>query len=95
MSLTPEEVKKIAHLARLGVDEDKLPEYAAEMSNVLDLVAQMNSADTDGIEPMAHPGHATNRLRDDVVSETNLREQLQSPAPSVEKGLFLVPKVIE
>ena len=95
MALTTENVKSIAHLARLGVDEDRLSEYASEMSSVLDLVEQMNAVDTDGVEPMAHPGHATTRLRDDVVSESNQRESLQKPAPAVENGLFLVPKVIE
>lgn len=95
MPLTPDQVKKIAHLARLGVDEDKLGEYAGEMSKVLGLVEQMNAVDTDDVEPMAHPGNATNRLREDKVTETDQRATLQQPAPAVDKGLFLVPKVIE
>ncbi len=95
MSLTPEEVEKIAHLARLGVDDAELAEYAGELSKVLGLVELMNAAETEGIEPMAHPGHASNRLRDDLVTESDKRELLQQAAPAVEKGLFLVPKVIE
>jgi len=95
MALTPEDVSRIAHLARLGVDADKLSEYAGELSSVLGLVEQMNAVDTTGVEPMAHPTHATQRLRADAVSESNLREQLQEGAPAVQQGLFLVPKVIE
>ena len=95
MAITPEDVRNIAHLARLGVDEDRLDEYAAEISQVLSLVEQMNAADTDGVEPLAHPGNAAARLREDKVTESNLRDELQAPAPAVEQGLFLVPKVIE
>lgn len=95
MALTPDQVKSIAHLARLGVDKDKLGEYADEMTKMLGLVEQMNAVDTSGVEPMAHPGNATNRLREDTVTEPNQREVLQKPAPAVKDGLFLVPKVIE
>lgn len=95
MALTPEDVSRIAHLARLGVDDDKLSEYAGEISSVLGLVEQMNSVDTSGVEPMAHPTHATQRLRSDEVTELDRRAQLQEGAPSVQDGLFLVPKVIE
>lgn len=95
MALTPDDVKSIAHLARLGVDDNKLDSYATEISNILGLVEQMNAVDTEGVEPMAHPTHAVQRLREDVVSESNQREQLQRGAPAVDRGLFLVPKVIE
>ena len=95
MAITPDEVKRIAHLARLGVDDGRLAGYAKELSSVLGLVEQMDQADADGVEPMAHPAHATQRLREDSVTESDQREELQSCAPLVEKGLFLVPKVIE
>ncbi len=95
MSVSSDEVSKIAHLARLGVDENKLEEYATEINSVLDLIGQMNAIDTTGVEPLAHPLHATQRLRADSVSEVNQREVLQAVAPEVRNGLFLVPKVIE
>ena len=95
MPITPEDVNSIAHLARLGVDQDKLDDYAAELSNMLNLVDQLNAVDTTGVEPMAHPGHAKAWLREDSVTESDQREALQAPAPLVEQGLFLVPKVIE
>jgi len=95
MSLERSDVEKIAHLARLEISEDDIPEYARNLSNILDLVAQMNEANTDGIEPMAHPLDAVQRLRADEVTETNQREHFQAIAPAVENGLYLVPKVIE
>jgi aspartyl/glutamyl-tRNA(Asn/Gln) amidotransferase, C subunit len=95
MSLGPAEVKNIAHLARLAIDEDLIPEYAKNLSGILALVEQMNAVDTEGVEPMAHPMDATQRLRPDVVTETNQRERFQRIAPATEAGLYLVPRVIE
>ena len=95
MALDKADVEKIAHLARLGIDEADIPEYAKNLSNILDLVEQMNAVDTSGVEPMAHPMEAAQRLRADAVTETNQREHFQEHAPAVENGLFLVPKVIE
>ena len=95
MSLERSDVEKIAHLARLEIYEDDIPEYAQNLSKILDLVAEMNEADTDGVAPMAHPLDAVQRLRADVVTETNQRDHFQQNAPQVEQGLFLVPKVIE
>lgn len=95
MSITPDDVRAIAHLARLGVAEERLSEYAGELNTVLGLVEQMNSVDTAGVEPMAHPFHATQRLREDTVSEPDQRDLLQRGAPAVAKGLFQVPKVID
>ena len=95
MALTPDDVRSIAHLARVGVDEATLAELATDLSTVLELVEQMNSVDTTGVEPMAHPSHAQLRLRADAVTEQNRREALQAPAPSSEAGYFLVPRVIE
>lgn len=95
MSLEKQDVEKIAHLARLAIDESAIPGYAEDLSGILDLVDQMNAVDTDGVEPLAHPHDATQRLREDVVTEENQRELLQSNAPQTDSGLFLVPKVIE
>lgn len=95
MALTPDEVRSIAHLARLGVDDDTVTEMAAELSSVLALVEQLNSVDTTGVEPMAHPDSVQLRLRADIVSEENRREALQRPAPSSQDGFFLVPRVVE
>ncbi len=95
MSLKTEDVKNIAHLARLAIDEDSVAEYASDLSNILDLVEQMNQVNTDNVQPMAHPMDAMQRLRDDEVSEPNQRDKFQSIAPDVENGLYRVPKVIE
>lgn len=95
MALDKSDVESIAHLARLEISEQDVPAYAETLSNILTLVEQMNSVDTSGVSPMAHPLDMAQRLRDDVVSEENQREHLQQHAPAVEDGLFLVPKVIE
>jgi aspartyl-tRNA(Asn)/glutamyl-tRNA(Gln) amidotransferase subunit C len=95
MSLQRSDVEKIAHLARLAVSEDELDAVTADLSNILHLVAQMELADTAGVEPMAHPLHMVQRLREDAVSETDQRERFQAIAPLTEDGLYLVPRVIE
>ena len=95
MALNDEDIRKIAWLARLQIDEVDSPKYAGELSQVLDLVDQLNQIDTDNIEPMAHPTDAVQRLREDAVTEDNQREKFQSIAPQAEAGLYLVPKVIE
>ncbi|HIO92768.1 MAG TPA: Asp-tRNA(Asn)/Glu-tRNA(Gln) amidotransferase subunit GatC [Leucothrix mucor] len=95
MSLTTEEVKKISFLARLAISDDDAQEYSESLSEIFDLVAQMNEVDTTGVEPMAHPQDISQRLRDDVVTASNNREKFQSIAPSTEEGLYLVPKVLE
>ena len=95
MSLDAEQVKKIAHLARLEINEADIPGYAETLSSILDLVDQMAAVNTDDVEPMAHPMDASQRLREDVVTETDKRERFQSVAPKTEDGLYLVPKVIE
>lgn len=95
MSISPEEVLKIANLARLKINQDEVGQYATELSKIISLVEQMNKVDTQNVEPMAHPLDVTQRLRKDEVTETNQREKFQSVAPNAEKGLYLVPKVIE
>ena len=95
MSLSKEEVEKIAHLARISLNEQDVPLYSRHLSDILHFVEQMNSVNTADIVPMAHPLDAVARLRPDVISENNQREHFQKIAPQVEAGLYLVPKVIE
>ncbi|MFT5396408.1 MAG: aspartyl-tRNA(Asn)/glutamyl-tRNA(Gln) amidotransferase subunit C [Gammaproteobacteria bacterium] len=95
MSLDKSEVQKIAWLARLSIDEQDISTYSDELSNILGLVETMNSVDTDGISPIAHPLDLTARLRTDAVTEVNQREQFQKNAPLTDNGCYLVPKVIE
>lgn len=95
MSLTADDVKKIAYLARLGIDEGQVEGYAKDLSGMLDLMTQMGRLDTTGVMPMAHPLDQVQRLRSDVVTENNQRDLFQSIAPQTEAGLYLVPKVIE
>ena len=94
-TLEKSDVEKIAYLARLGIDEQDIPEYATNLTNILDMVEQLNSADTDDVQPMAHPMDGVQRLREDMVTENDDRENLQQHAPEVESGLFLVPRVVE
>jgi aspartyl-tRNA(Asn)/glutamyl-tRNA(Gln) amidotransferase subunit C len=95
MSLDRSDVEKIAHLARMALDETQIDAYAKDLSNILDLVEQLETANTDRAEPMAHPLHMSQRLRGDRVTESDRREENQAVAPRVEAGLYLVPKVIE
>jgi aspartyl-tRNA(Asn)/glutamyl-tRNA(Gln) amidotransferase subunit C len=95
MALERSDVEKIAHLARLAISDEETGRYANDLSNMLDLVAQMDAVDTSGVTPMAHPLHMAQRLRPDVPTEPNRRERFQANAPLTEGGLYLVPKVIE
>lgn len=95
MALNRTDVEKIAHLARLQIDDNDVPEYAKNLSNILGLISQMQSIDTSDVEPLAHPLDAVQRLRADIITEQDQREHFQKVAPAVENGLFLVPKVIE
>ena len=95
MALTPDEIREIAKLARLHIDEADVDRYQQDLSRILDFVEKMNQVDVSGIEPMAHPQDVTQRLRDDRVCEKNQREKFQSIAPATQDGLYLVPKVID
>ncbi len=95
MSLTVDDVKKIAHLARLGIDTRDIESYTVDLSGMLDLMTQMSNLDTRDVAPMAHPMDQVQRLRTDAVTEADNREQFQAIAPQTEAGLYLVPKVIE
>jgi aspartyl-tRNA(Asn)/glutamyl-tRNA(Gln) amidotransferase subunit C len=95
MTLKIEDVRNIAQLARLQIDDSSVEQYATELSRILALAEQMNAVDTTDVTPMAHPMDATQRLRADEVTETDQRDKFQAIAPDVEKGLYRVPKVIE
>lgn len=95
MSLTPKEVKKIAHLARLNVTESDITQLSDSLSRILQFIEQMNGVDTSKVQALAHPLDLAQRFRPDVVTESDLREKFQKIAPQVESGLYLVPKVIE
>ena len=95
MSIDVDEVKKIAKLAGLSIDDADAQSYATNLSNILDLVAQMNEIDTSDVTPMSHPFDAVQRLREDEVTDLDRRDDFMAIAPKTEDGLYLVPKVIE
>jgi aspartyl-tRNA(Asn)/glutamyl-tRNA(Gln) amidotransferase subunit C len=95
MSLTTQDVQKIARLARLAMDDTEIAAARAQLSGIFELIAEMQAVDTSGIEPMSHAQELSQRLRQDVVTEPNQREAFQAIAPQVEGGLYLVPQVIE
>ena len=99
MSLTLPDIERIAHLARLEFNAEQQTRLLGQLNGFFAIVDQMQAVNTDGITPLAHPtevmGEVALRLRPDVASETNQREANQRSAPAVERGLFLVPKVIE
>lgn len=93
--MDPADVRRVAHLARLRIDEQDIPGYARDLSAILALAEHMQGIDTANLEPLAHPLDMIQRLRADEVTETDQREVFQRHAPQVENGLYLVPKVIE
>jgi aspartyl-tRNA(Asn)/glutamyl-tRNA(Gln) amidotransferase subunit C len=99
MSLTSSDIARIASLARLELQPDQSERMRTQLNQFFDIVERMRAVDTTGLEPLAHPIATVQdvalRLRDDIVSEPNQRESNQRSAPAVERGLFLVPKVIE
>jgi aspartyl-tRNA(Asn)/glutamyl-tRNA(Gln) amidotransferase subunit C len=95
VSLDRSAVEKIAHLARLAISDEEKDRYAGELSNILDLVEQMNAVDTDKVSPMAHPLQMVQRLRLDEPTEADQRELFQAIAPAAENGFYLVPRVVE
>lgn len=95
MSLDNKQVKEIAYLARLSVDESQLEQSTEELNNILNLMEELGEIETGDIEPMAHPLHMSQRLRDDEVSEGDLSKEFQEIAPKIGKNHFLVPTVIE
>lgn len=100
MSLTLSDVKRIAHLAQLDMGEDQAAIALGQLNDIFALAEQMQAVDTTGVEPLSHPlaAHLDNialRLRDDLATEPNRRDDYQALAPKTQDGLYLVPKVIE
>ncbi len=104
MALSIEDIKKVAHLARIEISDADANSTLTKLTGILGLIEQMQAVDTVGIEPMSHSQDLSQRLRDDVVTKTNLRDEFQENAPAlgngsaeqaVAGGLYLVPKVIE
>ncbi|WP_136067026.1 Asp-tRNA(Asn)/Glu-tRNA(Gln) amidotransferase subunit GatC [Modicisalibacter radicis] len=95
MALEPQDVRRAAFLARLGLNDDEAAGYVDDLSRILEMVDRLQSVDTTGVTPLAHPLDATQRLRADEVTESDQRERFQRCAPAVENGLYLVPRVVE
>jgi len=95
MTIEQDEIEKIAELARIRISGDQIGLVTQRITEILHMVDQLQAIDTQGIEPMANPLDATQRLRADVVTQSNRREAFQAIAPAVENGLYLVPKVID
>jgi aspartyl-tRNA(Asn)/glutamyl-tRNA(Gln) amidotransferase subunit C len=95
MSLTPDQVARIAHLARIAVSPAEAEAVRAQLNGILALVERMQAVDTEGVAPMAHAQDVMLRLREDAVTEADLHARFQAIAPQVEGDLYLVPKVIE
>ena len=93
--LSLEEIRRIADLARLELAPAESAAMQQQLNHIFEMGDRMNAVDTSGVEPMAHPHSATQRLREDVVTEKDQRADFQKIAPAVEDGLYLVPKVIE
>ncbi len=95
MPLSLEEVRRIAELARIGISDAEAQAVQAQLNSIFELIGRMKKVDTEGVEPMSHGQDLELRLRQDIVTERDQREQFLSLAPEREHGLYLVPKVIE
>ena len=95
MSLTSDDVKRVARLARLGLTETETTEMLTRLNSIIGLVDQMQQIDTDGVAPLAHPLELRQTLRTDAVVETNQRDKFQATPPHADAGLYLVPRVVE
>ncbi|MFT4824872.1 MAG: aspartyl-tRNA(Asn)/glutamyl-tRNA(Gln) amidotransferase subunit C [Halioglobus sp.] len=95
MSIEQDEIEKIAQLARIRIADDEIGEITQRITEILGMVDQLQAADTKNVTPMANPLDDVQRLRADIITETNQRDAFQAIAPAVENGLYLVPKVID
>ena len=95
MALTRDDVKRVARLARIAIDETEADAVLEQLTRIFEMIEEMSAIDVSGIEPMAHARDVVLRLREDAVTEADQHELFQSVAPRVENGLYLVPKVIE
>ena len=95
MTISPSDIKKLAHLARLAISDDDIAPLTSDLDKILELVEKMNQEDTRQTEPLSHPFDATQPLRADTISETKQRALLQSLAPEIKAVLYIVPQFIE
>ena len=95
MALTREDVMRAARLARIAIDDSEADAALEQLRRIFEMIEEMRAVDVSGVDPMAHAQDVTLRLREDVVTESDQHELFQSIAPRVERGLYLVPKVIE
>ncbi|MBT4520440.1 MAG: Asp-tRNA(Asn)/Glu-tRNA(Gln) amidotransferase subunit GatC [Halieaceae bacterium] len=95
MAIVQSEIEKVAELARIRIPLEQIAEVTQRITEILHMVDQLQATDTEGVEPLSNPLDAVQQLRVDEVSEANCRESFQAIAPAVERGLYLVPKVIE
>lgn len=95
MALNPSDIKRIAYLARIEINDAEAEKTLDKLSGIMTLIEEMQAVDTTGITPMSHSQDVTQRLREDVITAKNQRDQFQQNAPDVDDGLYLVPKVIE
>ena len=95
MSVSPQDVEKVALLARLAISESDLPEVTERFGRVLGLVDELNTIDTETVVPMSNPHDMLQRLRPDIITRQNDRKNLMASAPVQDQGYFLVPKVID
>jgi len=95
VALSPEQIHKIAHLAKLRINDDSLAEISKQMDNIMALIDHMEQADTEGVAPLSHPQDPVLRLREDKVTDTDRRDDFMRLTPNSEGGLYLVPRVIE
>jgi len=95
LSINKDEIKYLSLLSRMDIDKNEIKDVEEKLSKIIDFVDQLQTISTDDIEPMAHPLNQSQRLRMDQVTETNDRENIQKNAQQIEKGMYLVPKVID
>lgn len=95
MSVTKEDVRKVARLSRIAVPEERLEQLAAELTGIMGWIEQLNEVDVEGVEPMTSVVAATLPLRDDIVTDGDIAEQILANAPRTEDGFFVVPKAVE
>ena len=95
MSVTKDDARKVARLSRIAVPEERLESLASELSSIMGWIEQLNEVDVDGVEPMTSVVEATLPMRDDVVTDGNIQDQVLANAPKSEDGFFVVPKSVE
>ena len=95
LSVNKDEIKYLSLLSRMDIDKNEIKDIEEKLTKIIDFVDQLQTISTDNIEPMAHPLNQSQRLRIDEVTETNDRENIQKNAQQIEKGMYLVPKVID